>query len=196
MQKELFNQAAKLFDSLEKWDAYLELVSQEQAIRIHYLKKIKKPLLEYFINNPAEGWVCQPWSDDNYDMRWYLKDFGKDSLAIATGWLFKFCLHVEDINKFDSLRIDNLLQSEYSFFLSKFEQIENLYTPNFKVIESRNYVFNTPYDHDFDENHLAWFAGNRTQELVNQIIAKVERFTKDEEMTRMLREVNEKAKKQ
>jgi hypothetical protein len=194
MQKELFNQAAELFDTPEKWDAYLELVNQKEAIRIHYLKKVKQPLLKYFNENPSEDWICEPSGNTDFDMRWYLRDFEKGSLALTIGWLFKFVLHVENVTKFDSKKIDDLLKTDYSFILTGFDRIDRQFEHTVKILEDRNYVFGSPYDHHFNDAQLAWFAGNRTQDLVNQIIVKVERFTKDKEMTRMLYEVNQKAK--
>ena len=66
-------------------------------------------------------------------------------------------------------------------------------------MECRNYVFGSPYDYNFDNSHvdkLAWFAGNETQNFAEQIIKKVEKFRKDANLTRLLYEVNNKAKMQ
>jgi len=197
MQKEIINQAIELFDTHDKWYAYLELANQKDQIINTYLQRVKQPLLKYFVENPVEGWVCEPWGDPNYDLRWYLNDFGKKSLALALGWRFQFHLHLEDTEKFDSKRIDELLKSEYALILSAFDRIDRQFEPTTKAMESRNYSFDCPSDYSFDNSQLdkfAWYAGNHTESLVEQIIKKVERFRRDEEITKMLYEINEKSK--
>jgi hypothetical protein len=197
MQKELLNQAIEIFDSYEKWNAFIELANQRDAIRLFYFQKLKQPLLKYFSENPVEGWVCEPWGDINCDLRWYLKDFGIRSLSLAIGWQFHFVLHIDDIGSFDSKKIDDLLRSEYSIILSSFDRVDRQYELNLKVVEVRNYSFNCPYDTCFDNSQidrLAWFAGNETEKFARQIIKKVERFRLNKELTKMLYELNERTK--
>lgn len=197
MQKEIINQAIELFDTHDKWYAYLELVYQKDQIRNTYLQRVKQPLLKYFVENPVDGWVCEPWGDTNYDLRWYLKDFGKKSLALALGWRFEFHLHLEDTEKFDSKKIDELLKSEYALVLSAFDRIDRQFETTTKAMEFRNYSFDCPLDYNFDNAQIdkfAWYAGNHTESLVEQIIRKVERFRRDEQISKMLYEINEKSK--
>ena len=197
MQKELLNQAIGIFDTSEKWNAFVELANQKENIKSHYLQKVKQPLLNYFNANPVKGWVCEPWGDPNYDLRWYLEDFGKNSISLAVGWRFHFVLHVEDTNAFDTKKIDDLLRSDYSIILSSFDRVDRQFEHQLKVVEVRNYSFNSPYDTNFDDSQLdklAWFAGNDTENFAAQIIKKVERFRQDENLTKMLYELNEKTK--
>jgi hypothetical protein len=197
MQKELINQALRIFDSSEKWNAFVELANQKETIKWHYFQKLKQPLLNYFNANPIEGWVCEPWGDTKYDLRWYLKDFGKGSLSLAIGWTFNFLLHIEDVNGFDTKKIDDLLRSNYSILLSAFDRIDRQFENQLKVVEVRNYSFNSPYDTNFDDSQLdklAWFAGNDTENFAKQIIKKVERFRQDKDLTKMLYDLNTETK--
>lgn len=197
MQKELLNQALGIFDTSEKWNAFVELANQKEKIKWHYFQKLKQPLLNYFNANQVEGWVCEPWGDTNFDLRWYLKDFGKGSIALAIGWRFQFVLHVEETNAFDSKKIDDLLRSEYSILLSSFDRVDRQFEHQSKIVEERNYTFNSPYDTNFDESqldNLAWFAGNETENFAEQIIKKVERFRQDNVLTKMLYNLNERTK--
>lgn len=197
MQKELLNQVLGIFDSSEKWNAFVEMANQKETIKWHYFQKLKQPLLNYFNANPVEGWVCEPWADTNYDLRWYLKDFGKNSISLAIGWTFHFMLYVEDTNAFDTKKIDDLLRSEYSIILSSFDRVDRQFEPQLKVVEVRNYSFNSPYDTNFDNpqlDKLAWFAGNETESFAKQIIKKVERFRQDRDLTKMLYNLNEQTK--
>jgi hypothetical protein len=205
MQKELLNQALALFDTFEKWNAFVEMANQKETMINLYFQKLRQPLLKYFNENLVEGWVCEPWNDPNYDMQWYLKDFGKDSLSLRIGWNFHFVLYLEDTNSFDTEKIDELLKTDYSIILSSFDRVDKQFDQydkqydyhRFKIVEVRNYAFNSPYDSNFDNSQLdklAWYAGNETNKFADQIIRKVERFRKDQKLTRMLYELNDKAK--
>ena len=197
MQKELLNQALGIFDSSEKWNAFVELANQKETMKLQYLQKLKQPLLKYFNANPVEGWVCEPWGDQFYDIRWYLKDFGKSSIALAVGWTFHFVLHLEDTSAFDTKKIDDLLRSDYSIILSSFDRVDRQFENQLKVVEVRNYLFDSPYAGNFDDSQLdklAWFAGNETENFAEQIIKKVERFRQDKDLTKMLYDLNEKTK--
>jgi hypothetical protein len=196
MQKELLHQTVGIFDTSEKWNAYIELANQKENIKNYYFQKLKHPLLNYFYKNPVDGWVCESWGNTLYDVRWYLKDFGKSSLSLAIGWMFEFHMHIEDITAFDTMKINDLLRGEYSLLLSAFDRIDRSFENNTKAMEYRNYSFGSPYDSNFDNAHLdrlAWFAGNHTDEFVSQIIKKVEQFRQNSELTKMLYEVNQKS---
>lgn len=199
MQKELLNKAMTIFNTPEKWQAFLDMVNQKDALKWHCFKKIKQPLMKYFFENPVEGWICEPWANYDYDVRWYLKDFGKQSLGLALGWTFEFHLHLEDVVGFDALKMNELLKTDYSLLLATFDRVDRQFETHTKAMEWRNYSFGSPYDSYFDNNHLdhlSWYAGNETQKFVDQIISKVESFRKNQVITQMLYEVNEKSRKQ
>lgn len=199
MQKELFNQALELFDTPEKWNAFLEMAAQKESMKLYYFQKLKQPLLKHFLQeNADEHWVCDTsWGDPKYDFRWYLKDFGRGSLSLALGWGFQFTLHLEDTNTFDTNIMNDLLKTDYSLILSSFDRVDRQFEPNWKVVEERYYSFGSPYDYNFDAynyDKLAWFAGNKTDMFVEQIIRKVEVFTKNQALTKMLYDLNQRAK--
>ena len=135
MQKELLNQALGIFDSSEKWNAFVELANQKDTMKWHYFRKLKQPILNYFNAHPVEGWVCEPWGNKDYDLRWYLKDFGRDSISLAICWTFKFVLHIEDTETFDTKKIDDLLRSDYSILLSAFDRVDSQFESNYKIVE-------------------------------------------------------------
>lgn len=197
MQKELLNHALALFDTPEKWNAFVEMAKQKDLMIYRYFQKLKYPLLKYFNENPVKGWICDSWGDPNFDFKWYIKDFGKNSLALTIGWRFEFHLHIEDISNFDTNKINELLKSDYTLLLSAFDRIDRQYDTKSKVVETRNYAFNSPYDSNFDNSQLdklAWFAGNETERFAEQIINKVEKFRKNEILTKMLYEINERSR--
>jgi len=196
MQKELLNQTLDLFDTPEKWYAFIEMANQKESMKMHYFKKVSTMVYKYFMENPVKGWVCETWNNHNLELRWYLEDFGKNSLALGIGWWFQFVLHLTDTNSFDTNKINELLKTDYAIFLSKFDRIDRQFEQNCKIVEDRNYVFNSPYDYNFNESqvdYLAWFAGNQTDKFAEQIIRKVEVFRQNENLTKMLYELNQRA---
>jgi hypothetical protein len=193
MDRDLYNQALDLFNTSEKWNAFVELANQKESIKRTYFKRVTQPLLNYFNSNPVDGWICEPWFDKELDLRWYLADFGKDSLSLATCWHFHFALHLVDKSRFDTDKIDTMLKSEYSIFMSAFDRIDEQFGTDLKVLEIRNYNFGDPHDSYFENSQLdrlAWYAGNETDKFVEQIIAKVERFRRNPQLTTMLYEIH------
>ena len=202
MQKELINQTMAMFDSAEKWDAFIDLSNMRGDVVNEWFRKIKTPLTAYFQKNLPDRWGFESWWDSSCDMRWYLKEFGKNSLALTTVWKYQFCLHLEDASTFDSDLITNRLKDpEYAEILLAFDRIDEPPTdPKFKVREIRNYHFDAscPYNghfNDEDVSQLAWYAANRTSEFVSQIISKVERLTNDRKITDLLYKLNGEAKR-
>lgn len=193
MQKELLNHALSLFDTPDKWDAFADLANQKEAIKGIYFKKVKPLLLKHFNENPVQGWVCEPWGDASCDLRWYLSDCGKDSLSLAVGWRFHFVLHLQDTNSFNTTKVDDLLRNECSLLLAAFDRVDRQFETQLKAVEVRNYTFGSAFDGCFEDTQIdkfAWFAGNKSQELADQIIQKVEKFRKNEKLTEMLRSIN------
>jgi len=205
MQKELMNQTMAMFDSAKKWNAFVELSNMRQSIEREWFLKIKTPLMTHFKKNLSDRWGCESCGNSGYDMRWYLKGFGKNSLALATWWTYTFCLHLEDVSTFNSELVTNRLKDpEYEEILLAFDRIDQPPPDQkFKVLEIRNYHFSDagddcPYNGCFDGvsiADLAWYAGNQTDEFVRQIISKVERFTNDQKVTDLLYKLNQEAKK-
>lgn len=199
MQQELLTHAMNIFDSVDKWNAFIDLANQKDTIKDAYFSKVKEPLFRYFHENQADGWVCEPWGDQTYDMRWYLKDFGKNSLGLGVGWRYDFVLTLEDPNRFDIEKMYSYLKSpESGKLLAAFERIDSFLPDQRRaIVETGNYSFDSPFDGNFkDAKHqLAWYAGNQTENFVRQIVNKVEKFRKNKEVTDLLYQINEKSKK-
>lgn len=187
-----------LFDTAEKWSAFIEMANHKDAFKHYFFSKPKELLLKYFRENPVNGWVCESDPNDKTAIICYLQEFGKGSLLLKLGWDYEFHLLVANQGEFNTDKIDDLLRSEYSMLLSGFDRVDRSYEKQTKAMEYRNYSLGSIYDTRFidveEVEQFAWYAGHKTEELVEQIIEKVERFRKDSEMTRMLRELNTETK--
>ena len=197
MQKELLNQSIEIFDSLKKWSAFIELSDQRKNISNTFTNRIHKKIDRYFKENLAESWAYDQWDKEKGEFLWYLKDFGKDSLRVGIGWIFELHLRLGNRSEFNIDIIRDLVKdSRYSQVFLAFDRIDRKDDMSV-AIEDRNYYFDDcPYNGDFSgylSQELIWYAGNKTDDLADQIITKVEKFTNNQEVTDLIYELNEKS---
>ena len=184
MSRELLQQTASLFEkpkSPEKWNTYLELTTQKEQIKTLWFNKLKSELIKYFSTNIEDGWK---WDENK--MNWYLAEFGPQSLAMWLEDYTKFSLWVNNDN-FKNDEITELLQTEkYSALLSAFSRIDKRFEGSYQVIENGNFTFGSEHDGEYGHDHLAWYAGNETNNLATQIIEKVNKIRQDKSLTALL----------
>ncbi|MDR0834369.1 MAG: hypothetical protein LBN93_09360 [Candidatus Symbiothrix sp.] len=192
MNEELLSKAMALFDTPEKWNAFCELLNRRDDIQNRWWRKLQQEVYrrELTTNNP--DWDIYIWN--NWDIRWYLKEFGQNSLCVHFwGDAFRVFLNYGNL---DISKCKELLKD------SKFDAIRNCFDridySNDETIgqADRNFSFGTIYDGKFpDARTLSWYAGNRTEEFADQLIAKVWKF-QTTEITALFKEINEKCKKE
>lgn len=194
MNQELLKQAKAMFDSPEKWNAFLELVWQKDEIRNQWFVKLKEEANKKFSTDECvEGWVFNSWGV--WDMHWYLKAHGDKSIGLLLGWWGEMTLCCNG-DFYDTTKIHDLLRSErYAPLLNCFSRIDRFYEGGRLAIEIRNFSFGSPYDTKFDLDRLSWYAGNHTEDFLNQIADKVNRFRKDANITSLLNELNSETSK-
>lgn len=192
MNQELIKQAMVMFDSPEKWNAFLELVGQKDAIRNQWQTKLKEEANKKFSTDESiDGWSFKSWG--NWTMKWYQTKHGEDSIAIwfEDGQISLWCdskiFRIEDIHK-------KLKTEEFKPLFDSFSRIDNSFEEGYLVKEIRNFSFNSPFDTKFDVDRLSWFAGNETENFLNQIVEKVNKFRKDEKINSLLDELNSSTK--
>ena len=191
MQKELLKQAMDIFDSPDKWNSFLELSSSNDEIKYQWYQKLMTHVTKRFREDEdVKGWSFETLGD--WDYRWYLTEFGRDSFCIRM-WLHQIGLRV-DPKFFDSQMITDLLKTEtYSIIMSTLRHDEE-FSRDWKLAEHGNFNFDSPYDGHFDHGRLGWFAGNKTEEFVNQIVEKINKIRKDETIMKLIAELNGEAK--
>jgi hypothetical protein len=191
------------FSDKQQWETFCDLSPKQGDIRDGWLLKLKPALNQRFSpENLADGWEF--YSSD-HDYRWYLKKFGHESLHIclwhgegAVGTTTDFCLWANS----DEVKIHTVYQllreKEYSPVLGAFErkdwclEDEN---DGYAIIEKGNWKFGDKNDGNLDLNTIAWYANYKTDEFVAQIQRKVDAFMRNEKITQLLFEINEKASK-
>ena len=192
MQKEVLNQAMAMFDSPEKWNSFLELNSAKDEIRNQWYLKLKTAITKVFCEEKViNGWSFFTWT--SWDFRWFLTEFGRDSLCL---WMSgnRIGLWVNS-NVNVSRKITDLLSTDKFSLLMSLLRPDEVFSGDWKLVEFGNFNFDSPFNLHFDSDKLGWFAGNKTDEFVLQIVEKIDRIRKDETLTNLLIELNKLAKK-
>ena len=192
MQKELLNQAMQMFDSSDKWNSFLELSSSKDEIRNQWYHKLKIQVTKRFLEEDVvKGWSFTTWNQ--WDYRWYLTEFGKESFCI---WMYGNCIGLwANPNLFNSQKITELLNTDtYSIIMSVLRP-DTVFPNDWKLAEYGNFDFESPFTGHFDNDKLAWFAGNESEKFSDQLSEKVNKIRKNEIITGLFADLNREAKK-
>jgi hypothetical protein len=197
MNQELIKQAQDLFDSYDKWNAFIELSNSRGKIREKYFEKLKLGLSKHFVNESRDNWSFTIYSNEQY--RWFITEFGKNSICLL--WRVNDLVLWCDPPFIDVPKVIDLLNTpKFIPILNCFDFMDSVSTsyPHHFCEEKLRYKFNdeSSYSGPDEENHekLSWFAGNKTDEMILQIAEKVNRF-RTTEITSLLIELNEICKK-
>ena len=199
MAKCLIKQAEEFFkETNNEWYAFLELVDNYPKIISSWYLKCKHELNKRFDNEELDNsniWLYLPEGD--FHFKWYIKEFGEKSLGLCLDYsTFQLCTH--DISIFDpKIIVDLLKTSIYTPIISAFQKYEIGDGRNGIIIsENGNFSFEDKYyDGEFDKLRLAWYANYETNQLVDQIVAKVNSFRKNGKLTELIKELNIKARR-
>lgn len=192
MQKELVNQAMTMFDKDDKWNSFLELTSIKDEIIKKWYQKLKTTVTKKCCEEDVvNGWSFHAWT--SWDFKWYLTEFGKESFCI---WMWGSRIGLwANPNFHDSQKITDLLNSDKFSLIMSVLRHDEVFSGDWKLVEYGNFDFTSPYNSHFDEARLAWFAGNKSQELAEQIVVKVNKFRHNETITALFSELNRLTKK-
>lgn len=194
--KEILNYEPRLFPSADDWNAFVELAKSKDAITGNWFTVAAKNLQTELRTRLPEDWTMDIGWGGPWDTEVHLTKFGRGSLALAYGFGYEFRLFLDDHAAYDSEKVDQLLKtSRYSPILHAFNRIDEQFGGGFKAMWRRNFVFGSPNDGCIPLEELAWYAGNKTEEFVDQAIAHIEKFTRDTIITGLLSELNEEVKR-
>lgn len=201
MNKELISQAAKMFESesVEKWNAFIELCWGKGEIRQFYFMKFRSAMLTHFSKGIINPWDFVSINQEQY--RWFIKDFKQDSIVLLwdVNRLYLWCN--PSLVKVDEAT--NLLKTpDFAPVISCFDPCDVI-----GIGGQREYLYGETHRYKFNETEfiqrtdneqghleLSWYAGNRTNELINQITDKVNKF-RTPEITKLMIDLNEKCKR-
>lgn len=191
MNDELLLSAIDLFDSPESWDAFCDLRNLYDRIHNGWWQKLQKEVFQREKKNPTPDWDIDIFN--YWDIRWSLKDYGKDMLVVHFwGDTFRVFYNYGGL---DVQKVNDMLKNpKYDSIHGCMDRIDG---SNHETIawEHRNFYFGDKFDGKFPNSaKLSWYAGNRTNEFADQLIAKVRKF-QTPEITQLFKEINEGCKK-
>jgi hypothetical protein len=193
MNEELLKQAMALFNTPEKWNAFRELVNIDDSIQQKWWKKLQQEVYKRELETANPEWDIFIW-DDWGDIRWYIKEWWRDSLCVHFGGDdFRVYAGFGDLDKD---KIADLLNNEKFYALKLcFDRVDGSDETTIGW-EERNFSFNTIYDGNIPNHQiLSWYAGHETEKFADQIIAKVRKF-QTPEITALFCEINERCQKE
>ena len=199
MGTELLAQAMKLFDTLDKWNAYLELVKAKEEIKKGYFSRLRKEIVRKEYSDSSRGNTFWSLIDDEFERCiCFLTEFGKDSIGLV--WDSKsFTLwghpNTCDVNKANDLLATSEFEPIKSCFDTKHLSPQTYKEHFFKQKHKFEFSDGQAYSAYDSESHdiLSWFAGNKTEEMARLIIDQVNKF-RTPEITKLLIELNTKCR--
>jgi len=195
MQNELIHAASKLFPTFEHWQSFLELSNNREAIMEHWYVEATSKIRHHFRESlpPESEWAYEAWGNRDLDTRWFLKEFGPDSIFVSYGWRYELHLTHHNNPKFNAQFVSSLIQkNDYRPIQQAFDRIDERLN-GAELREVRNFKFGTAHDGNYSDYDLAWHAAHQMDLFVDQAIAKIEKFTNNPEVTKLLRQLNQTA---
>jgi len=205
MNEELLKKAMDLFDTPEKWNAFLELcklVDKDKGILPPlWWKKLQTEVYNRelrYLSHEMPDWDIYVWG--HWDIKWFIRGEDEKKIGSYSSLLIHFYAWLNGTIRvtYDKLNVDKvnkLINNNPRFDVIKtcFDRNDfdtDKFNANTIAIEKGNFVFESPFDRNFpDSQILCWYAGNRTKEFADQIIAKVRKF-QTQEITDLFKEIN------
>lgn len=188
MKHEQIKNASKFFLDRQQWITFIELSQQQNEIQRHWFGEATQKIRDHFHKYPSREWMFEEWGTP-WDTWWYLKEFKRSSVGIGFGWEYNFYLG-EYFGNVDKELLAQKLAQECPEIKEAFGSIEdkNGYG-HVNLIQRGGFAFDDSQG-IISKHELAWYAGHREHEFVNQAIKMIERFTKDEQLTESMKKLN------
>lgn len=192
MDQEEINHAVQLFNTPEKWAAFVTLSRQLDNLKRSMTRTAISRANTYFqFEHAAPGWSFKQLNPNDFAMIWYLTAFGDGSICLVFSWSGEFVLEVRGNNTHDVEMATRLLKEQkFSALMSCFERVDVWWENRFMGREKFNFSFGSASDGQFGPMRLAWYAQYETGKLLDQLQVKVARF-QTPAMTELLAELNQ-----
>jgi hypothetical protein len=197
MANEIVRQVEEYFSEKEQWDAFFALSNQRPVLIASWYLTLRDALTKCFlVENVDDSWGFLTWGSNNWEYSWFLNEYGNDYIRI---WLQQQSLHLW-INpaRIDLPKAAGLLKtSRYSKILAAFDRQQESHLEEdrnpFKMSEKGNFYFNDIDDGRIGWEKFAWYAHYRTNNVVGQILKKINKF-REKETTGLIKKLIEETK--
>jgi len=160
--QEILSHDPKFFSEVEDWNAFVDLAQKWGLINDHWYAHATKIFQSRMRMKLRPEWVInQNWWKSN-DTQFFLEPSGEGGLCVAFGWDYEFHLLLENQERFDSARVNDLLFTpKFAPVLEAFDRIDRSLEERHKAMCYRNFSFGSPNDGNIPSEELAWYAGIR-----------------------------------
>ncbi|ATA93256.1 hypothetical protein ACIRNY_01740 [Capnocytophaga canimorsus] len=188
MNNNILKQAAELFDTAEKWNAFVELVNQQENVKELWWNKLQESVCK---RGTQPKWTVYKY-DGTEKLIWYLSDAeqGKSSTSIYFDGQY-ICVYF--YSGIDHQKAQELVKNV------KFDKILNCFDNPEKGSGQyflwENFKLKIDGEEISELDKLAWYAGNKTEEFANQLLEKIQKL-QTVEITELFEEINKECKAQ
>jgi hypothetical protein len=191
MSYEIISHVESLFSDKEQWDSFLDIANARNFIRDTWWKKFLSEM------NKSVKFI-QNWgyaTNNHFDYHWYINEFGMNSfclIAANLGNRFSLGLWAPQ-NKYNIKKLSELLKQEKygEPIKAKFDRLDYIGDETAEWKYAEYFAFDGLKGSEPDiYDRLAWYANYKTTELVSELISKINKFREDEEITKILSELN------
>ncbi|WP_345223290.1 hypothetical protein [Hymenobacter koreensis] len=155
METQELAQAVRLFDTLDKWEAFIALSRQtENLMRVMTRTVVARAHAYFHQEHTVPGWSFKQEGTDRMAMIWYLTAFGDRSVCLVLAWGGEFVLEVRSNEAYAIAEATRLLQNtECSRLMDCFERIDVWWEGRFMGREKFNFSFGSVSDGQYEPLH-------------------------------------------
>jgi len=185
MDEDLLQKAMKMFEEdkkPDKWYAFMELMNRSGKIQNRWWQRLQTEVYnrerEFYENNPDWNWEIKIYGDS--EIKWFIKGNSENEDVIIIHFNENnFTIFFDGWGQLDSEKVSNLLQDKKYDVIGNSIEIAGKNQKATSIWESnlRNFRFDSIYDGRFPNSQtLSWYAGNRTNDFAEKLIAKVRKI--------------------
>lgn len=198
MENQEVRQALNLFDTTDKWEAFVALSQQVNKLKDIMFQTAANQVTKLFseVETNADWDFKQP-NPNSMEVHFFLKYFGETSICLTFGWEGTIWLRALQHGNDFGLANQLLAEPEFRVIEQCFSRVDTRQSQQwreFLLSERGNFTFGNSSDEHFEPFELAWYAHHQTERFLAQIAAKVAKF-QTPEATAALIELNERTRK-
>jgi len=192
MSYEIVSQVENPFKNKEQWNNFLDIADKRIQIRDTWWRKFQSEMNKSV--SSVKNWGFS--SVDHLNYRCYINGFTRDSVCLVAGnfnnrisiglWAPQY--------KYDLKKLSELLQEEKigEPIKAKFDCLHynNMYESSEWKYAEYIILDDVKEDDPLHIERMAWYANYETAELVSLFNKKINKFREDEEITRILTDLN------
>jgi len=170
--RELEKAAIELFaKDVNKWNAFVDLIDLRAKIHEQWIQQVKNKMRETFSDD--DNWNIE--FGGSWDMRWHLKS---ESIQNLNFWFCvngNFHLVLQNTGGATAEMIKSIFMSEKYRAIRYVwgPEVETNFNHEIKLRLLGKWTFGSPYDGKFNFDRLVWYAGNKTDDFMNQLKERV-----------------------